>query len=540
MATPGRPRFFCTRPDGTLTPLVAVDELPSNITISGVSRTLNAGETQGMTSCGLATQRPEPWSVDGVTQSSEREVGKEPLPDMHSLLLQILTNSNVPEAMRASAQAILFQGIDRTGGLASEGTPTSGLSPIAPSFHAKNSHSGNKHASGSKKEYCSYWIRHGECDYSQQGCLYKHEMPLDMAMIDKLGLRDIPRWYREKYNVPSLLHAGQNRPQLTIADQPPMRALPSPASPTNESFVSKMSTINENPKLTKSPPQFNKSPPRGPANRGGHNSFGNHQHRGGGRNGASNGYHGNNWKGSHRGRNRNMGPVRQGMYDGERSGECSPGIDSTQGTFDYGSHGFGGNQVCTPTTPSAIPATVPITVSVASHVPAPMAAHQSLLDDGNSHNRNTYWKLNDLTECNKDMFEDTSNKLAEPLHHIQSRYMYQHSSNPSSDGGVMLPKELPKEPPVTYDSNLCAFTRADIPSRHQSISSGSQSTVQLNYGLATPQIGDLYITDGMPLNSVDTRVTWGPIGGPIFKRTSPPVEDIQSLFEPYLNTPHGG
>lgn len=21
----------------------------------------------------------------------------------------------------------------------------------------------------SKKEYCSYWIRHGECDYQQQG-----------------------------------------------------------------------------------------------------------------------------------------------------------------------------------------------------------------------------------------------------------------------------------------------------------------------------------------------------------------------------------
>lgn len=145
MATPSRPQFFCTRPDGTLTPLVAVDELPSNVTIRGVSRTLNAGETQGMTSCGLATQRSEPWSVDGVAKSSDRESGKEALPDMHSLLLQILTNKNVPEAMRASAQAILFQGVDSPRGPGGQGTPANGLSPIAPTFYAKNSQVGNKH-----------------------------------------------------------------------------------------------------------------------------------------------------------------------------------------------------------------------------------------------------------------------------------------------------------------------------------------------------------------------------------------------------------
>jgi hypothetical protein len=145
MATPGRPQFFCTRPDGTLTPLVAVDELPTNVTIRGVSRTLNAGETQGMTSCGLANRRPEPWSVDGVTRSSERDGDKkESVPDMHSLLLQVLTNKNVPDHMRASAQAILFQGVEGSNRLAGQGTPTNGLSPTAPSFYAKGHH-GNKH-----------------------------------------------------------------------------------------------------------------------------------------------------------------------------------------------------------------------------------------------------------------------------------------------------------------------------------------------------------------------------------------------------------
>ncbi|CAI7580488.1 unnamed protein product [Penicillium crustosum] len=534
MATPSRPQFFCTRPDGTLTPLVALDELPTSVTIRGISRTLNAGETQGMTSCGLATQRAEPWFVNGVTQSSERDVGKEPLSDMHSLLLQILTNNDVPETMRSSAQAILIQGIERPNGLGGQGTSASGLSPIAPTFYAKNSHTGNKHAASSKKEYCSYWIRHGECDYSQQGCLYKHEMPTDFHTIEKLGLRDIPRWFREKHNIASLLHPNRDRPQLTIANQPPMRALPSSASPTNE-----ISTDHVTPKLNKSPPQLNKSPPRGPANRGGHNGYGNHnQHRGGGRNGAPNGHHGNNWKGTHRGgRNRNMGNARHVVSnerDSEHSSEYSPSLESIPATSNYGAHEYGGDQVCTPTTPAAAPVSVPITMSTTGHAAVPMAPHQSLLDDGNSLNRNTYWKLSELTDCNQDLFENTSHKPVELHHRIQPRHMYQLSSNPSSDGGVMLPKE----PAVTYDSNWSAFARADVPSRNQSDSNSSRGTVQRNYGHSTPQIGDLQLTDNVPLNSAETRVTWGPIGGPILKRTSPPVENIAHMSGPYSNHPH--
>lgn len=34
----------------------------------------------------------------------------------------------------------------------------------------------------------------------QQGCLYKHEMPLDKATLASLGLREVPRWYREQWS----------------------------------------------------------------------------------------------------------------------------------------------------------------------------------------------------------------------------------------------------------------------------------------------------------------------------------------------------
>lgn len=57
--------------------------------------------------------------------------------------------------------------------------------------------------------------------------MYKHEMPLEPGLIEELGLRDIPRWYREKYNVPSLLHATYHRPQvqLAIAGQPQQKTI---------------------------------------------------------------------------------------------------------------------------------------------------------------------------------------------------------------------------------------------------------------------------------------------------------------------------
>lgn len=60
------------------------------------------------------------------------------------------------------------------------------------------------------------------------GCLYKHEMPTDPAMLERLGLRDIPRWYREKYGIQSLQQPqyGSFRSQSTAAvEQPAMRAI---------------------------------------------------------------------------------------------------------------------------------------------------------------------------------------------------------------------------------------------------------------------------------------------------------------------------
>ncbi|RMD41002.1 hypothetical protein DV735_g4106, partial [Chaetothyriales sp. CBS 134920] len=69
------------------------------------------------------------------------------------------------------------------------------------------------------KEYCSYWLRNGECDYSQQGCLYKHEMPFDQATLERVGLRDIPRWYREKHGLGSYLAVSGAKGGMSLAER---------------------------------------------------------------------------------------------------------------------------------------------------------------------------------------------------------------------------------------------------------------------------------------------------------------------------------
>ena len=49
---PPKPRYFAVRDDGSLTPLIAVDELPSYVQIHGVPRTLTAADTNGLISLG--------------------------------------------------------------------------------------------------------------------------------------------------------------------------------------------------------------------------------------------------------------------------------------------------------------------------------------------------------------------------------------------------------------------------------------------------------------------------------------------------------
>ena len=59
-----RPRHFIHRADGTMTPLVALDELPEFIQLKNVPAKLSIAETQGMTSLGLESRSIGSYQVD--------------------------------------------------------------------------------------------------------------------------------------------------------------------------------------------------------------------------------------------------------------------------------------------------------------------------------------------------------------------------------------------------------------------------------------------------------------------------------------------
>lgn len=105
-------KFFCARPDGSLTPLIAVDEFPHGISVGELPRVLAPGDTQGMTSCGLAEARSEPWAIDGVAHVYARHLEHDRVTEMHQLLVSIMADTGVPARVRTSVEKFLGQTVE--------------------------------------------------------------------------------------------------------------------------------------------------------------------------------------------------------------------------------------------------------------------------------------------------------------------------------------------------------------------------------------------------------------------------------------------
>ena len=53
-----------------------------------------------------------------------------------------------------------------------------------------------------EKIYCDKWVHEGTCAFTQVGCKYKHEMPMDKATQVSLGLsHGVPSWYRRQHGL---------------------------------------------------------------------------------------------------------------------------------------------------------------------------------------------------------------------------------------------------------------------------------------------------------------------------------------------------
>ena len=227
-----RPQFFLCRPQtNTIVPLIALDELPPTITIRGVPRALDLKDLTGMTGVGPVEPRHRTHIVempnestasrapktggglglsDSIFATSDCTLGQSTNPNifpqppkaygileqMPSHITSPVTGNQVPVSSFTSPPTF-----DRP--LRIDRNP--GPNPLPP---WQDSTSVPMRVAPGVKEYCSYWLRCGECDYAQQGCLYKHEMPLNRDVLERLGHRDIPKWYREKHGLGSFLTGG--------------------------------------------------------------------------------------------------------------------------------------------------------------------------------------------------------------------------------------------------------------------------------------------------------------------------------------------
>lgn len=93
-------------------------------------------------------------------------------------------------------------------------------------------------------------MHHGSCDYTQQGCKYKHEMPTDRATLTSLGFRAIPKWYLEE-QAARRAHVRATTPQDARVNPPPVRlpVRPSQATATASGAVENKASVREEPNV---------------------------------------------------------------------------------------------------------------------------------------------------------------------------------------------------------------------------------------------------------------------------------------------------
>ena len=145
MSSQGGPSFFCSRPDGSLTPLIALDDLPAGVNVRGVHRTLKPADTQGMISCGSTEPRAEPWTLEGNTVALPGAVANDA--ELHDVLLKIVAETSVAPHLRQAVKEILFRDLPnpRATGAAAHGNTNNNAGRNAG--HGHGAHANGKHVS---------------------------------------------------------------------------------------------------------------------------------------------------------------------------------------------------------------------------------------------------------------------------------------------------------------------------------------------------------------------------------------------------------
>ncbi|KXX81804.1 hypothetical protein MMYC01_202963 [Madurella mycetomatis] len=168
---------YCfVRPNGERTRLVPVDMLP--VALQGVP----ASETDAtMVERLVELPIPQGVDVDGRSSNTQRLVSA----------AGGGSNANTPQLQLT----------------ANHKPPLSPFPPFSP--HVPNSAAApTSNPPKRMKIYCDKWVHEGVCAFTQQGCKFKHEMPLDTATQHALGLfHGLPAWYKKQQGELARMHA---------------------------------------------------------------------------------------------------------------------------------------------------------------------------------------------------------------------------------------------------------------------------------------------------------------------------------------------
>lgn len=112
MSSLPRPKHFITRPDGTMTPLIALDEMPDDVRIMNVPTTLTPEQTAGMMSMGMEPKSTGKYSVEVTEQESALDesvaaesVAVESVAGMESLVPPPVPTATKPESLEPATKS---------------------------------------------------------------------------------------------------------------------------------------------------------------------------------------------------------------------------------------------------------------------------------------------------------------------------------------------------------------------------------------------------------------------------------------------------
>ncbi|KAK3988643.1 hypothetical protein QBC44DRAFT_397830 [Cladorrhinum sp. PSN332] len=203
IAVPDHAVGYCfVRPNGTRTRLIPADLLP--FSLQGIP----AIETDNPNLVELPV--PVGMGPDGKNTNTMRLASSTPQRGRNADAIQQASYGNSPRSIVTSSPH----------------------APAGPGAQPKRT-----------KIYCDKWVHEGVCAFTQQGCKYKHEMPMDKATQFSLGLfHGLPTWWKKSQ---AELSAPQNAPSAeenypiargTTRNQPQQQYQQHTQSPIHNTF----------------------------------------------------------------------------------------------------------------------------------------------------------------------------------------------------------------------------------------------------------------------------------------------------------------